>query len=160
MTSGLHSVDKWSALSGSLGTKSLDILPGQNAVTAFLLAASSQLVALGAQPQALLGEGWFQSTCFGITTRAREREPLGRSRSVLSTLWFVAFHRGQIARISNLISLANGSNVFSQLCSRLFGTTLPHCPSARRGAPHVCAWCCSPQGYLAHEKPDHPRTLQ
>jgi len=36
--------------------------PTSGAATAFLMPASSELVALGAQPQALLGEGWLKST--------------------------------------------------------------------------------------------------
>ena len=36
--------------------------PTSGAATAFLLAASSELVAMGSQPQALLGEGWLKST--------------------------------------------------------------------------------------------------
>ena len=36
--------------------------PTSGAATAFLLAASSELVTLGSQPQALLGEGWLKLT--------------------------------------------------------------------------------------------------
>jgi len=38
--------------------------PTSGAATAFLLAASSELVAMDSQPQALLGEGWLKSTSF------------------------------------------------------------------------------------------------